>query len=393
MQREFASVDTLLNPFPVYQDMRQTEPVYLNPDSQSWNVFKYEDVYKVLSDYNVYSSQFAGVPHSDFSTPFAASLISTDPPRHRQLRSLVTQAFTPRAVENLAPRIQEIVDEYLDKVIPVGEMDLVQALSTPLPVTVIAQLLGIPVSDRERFKHWSDQVVGAATFGEDVDYTGFLENNAIMEMMQYFLGIMEQRKNHPEDDLISGLLAANLDGQTLSQIELLGFCALLLVAGNETTTNLITNAMMTFAEQPELWEQLRNDPELLPSAMEEVLRYRSPVQCMFRVAKQDTVIAGQEIQAGSRMVAWIGSANHDEDQFERPEDFIIDRTPNRHLAFGQGIHYCLGAPLARLEARIALTEMLERFQSFHIKKGTELQRLPGMLIYGIRALPIEFQRA
>jgi cytochrome P450 len=375
-----------LNPFPWYQTMRDSSPVTYNPDRWSWNVFTYDDVQRVLSDYAVFSSQFGG-GRQDNSQPFAASMISTDPPRHRQLRALVTQAFTPRSVDALAPRITTIVSDLLDQVMARGHLDVVQDFGVPLPVTVIAEMLGIPVQDREQFKHWSDAVVAGAGEGAG------MQGDATRQMAAYFMKMVEERRRHPGDDLISGLLAAEIDGQHLTLTELLGFGSLLLVAGNETTTNLIGNALLTFAEQPDVWPRLRAHPELIPQAIEEVLRYRSPVQSMFRVVTTDTEIHGQSLRAGSFMVAWIGSANHDAAQFPDPEHFDIDRSPNRHIAFGHGIHYCLGAPLARLEAKIALTAMLERFETVSLAPGVTLERQPSTIVFGVRNLPITFTRA
>jgi cytochrome P450 len=381
------SIEQNLNPFPWYQTMRQSAPVYYDGQNWSWNVFRYEDVQRVLSDYGAFSSQFGGNREST-GQPFAASLISTDPPRHRQLRALVTQAFTPRAVEALAPRISAIVDELLDPLMAEGRLDVVQDLAVPLPVTVIAEMLGIPVQDRARFKRWSDAVVSNASSDGD----GY-DSSAAREMGAYFMNMIEQRRRQPGDDLISGLLAAEIDGQRLTLPELLGFGTLLLVAGNETTTNLIGNAVLAFAEHPEVWARLREQPDLLPQAIEEVLRYRSPVQSMYRVATDDTLAGGQVIPAGAFVVAWIGSANHDEGQFADPERFDIERTPNRHLAFGHGIHYCLGAPLARLEARLALGAMLQRWATVERVPGVTLQRQPSTIVYGLRSLPVTFERA
>jgi len=386
------AIERELNPFPIYQKMRREQPVSYDPEWGSWNVFCYGDVQRVLSDYSTFSSEFNQGREAGVEQPFAASMISTDPPRHRQLRTLVTQAFTPRAVDSLAPRISTIVQEHLDRVMPTGRMDVIDDLGVPLPVIVIAELLGIPSEDRERFKKWSDWIVQSTSSGDVLDPT-FFHNTAVLEMAAYFFDMIEKRRSEPGEDLISGLLEANIDGQHLDTLELLGFCSLLLVAGNETTTNLIGNALMCFTENPEAWQSLRESPDRLPLAIEEVLRYRSPVQSMFRVAKSETSIAGLTIPEGASLVAWIGSANHDETQFASPETFDIDRSPNRHVAFGHGIHYCLGAPLARLEARIALGAMLERFQTVTRVPGEPLERLPSLIVYGLKHLPITFSVA
>jgi cytochrome P450 len=390
MESMLTAIEKKLDPFSVYAAMRQSHPVYFDPQRESWNVFCYEDVQRVLSDYETFSSQFRGGNRNhDSQQPFSASIISTDPPRHRQLRSLATQAFTPRAVEALAPRITAIVQEYLDKVSAAGRMEVIQDLAYPLPVIVIAELLGIPSQDRERFKRWSDFAVQSANFEEDLDIQRFM-GTEMMEMGMYFMSMIAQRRQAPGDDLISGLLNASIDGEHLSQIELLGFCVLLLVAGNETTTNLLGNAMATFAEHPEQWQELRAHPELIPSAIEEVLRYRSPVQAMFRFSKKDAALQGQNVPAGSHLIAWIGAANHDGSMFPQPEQFDIKRSPNKHIGFGNGIHYCLGAPLARLEAKIALGAMLERFSSFQLAPDANLKRQPSLIVYGLHDVPITF---
>jgi cytochrome P450 len=389
MQSMLFEVEQQLNPFALYETMRQNHPLYQDPQRGSWNFFRYEDVQRVLSEYTTFSSQFQRKRSILPTQPFAAAIISTDPPRHRQLRSLVTQAFTPRAVEALAPRISEIVEEHLAQVTPHGQMDVIHDLAEPLPVIVIAELLGIPSQDRAKFKRWSDYAVQMANFGENVDYKKFM-GPEMMEMGKYFMKMIDHRRKMPGDDLISGLLNATVDGKHLSQIELLGFCVLLLVAGNETTTNLLGNAMLTFAEHPQAWQQLRVRPDLVPSAIEEVLRYRSPVQAMFRTTIGEVKLHGQTIPANSHVIAWIGSANHDSDQFSEPEVFNIERTPNRHIAFGHGIHFCLGAPLARLEAKIALSAMLDCFSYIEVEPDAVLARQHSLIIYGLPSLPIKF---
>jgi len=354
--------------------------VYYNPQYHFWQVFRYEDVQRVLSDYASFSSGFGGGEQGQ--DPLSSSLISMDPPRHRQLRNLVTQAFTPRSVAQLSERITTIVNQLLDQVAATGNMDIIDDLAYPLPVIVIAEMLGIPHEDRERFKVWSDSVVGAS------NPEG---GNPQAEMSAYFLNMISQRSREPKDDLITALLNAQIDGQHLNQRELLGFCILLLVAGNETTTNLIGNALLCFDEHPEVMEQLRSEPALIPGAIEEVLRYRSPVQYMYRRAVSDVTIRDQEIRTGQMVLAWIGSANRDEAQFPDPDSFDIRRTPNRHIAFGHGIHFCLGAPLARLEAKITLTLLLERFHEIQRVRDIPLEATGSDLVFGVKHLPITFR--
>lgn len=365
-----------LDPFPWYAMMRESAPVFLDPRRRNWSVFKYNDVQRVLSEHSVFSSQFINSDH-----PLDSSIITMDPPRHRQLRSLVTLAFTPRAIARLEVRIRDIVNELLDTVEPRGRMDFVSDFAVPLPVTVIAEMLGVPLADRENFKLWSDQLVGAAP-SPDKDPQG--------TMSDYFTWIIEQRRKDPQDDLISGLLAAQIDGEYLTEQELMGFCVLLLAAGNETTTHLLGNAMWCFDDHPQAWAELRANPALLPNAIEEVLRYRPPFKLMFRITTWDTRIGDKEIPAGSHVSAWIGSANRDEEQFPNAATFDIRRSPNRHLAFGHGIHFCLGAPLARLESKVALGILLERFPNMRRDRDIELEPVSAFVLHGLKNLPVAF---
>ena len=376
-----------LDPFPHYRRMRETFPVFCDEQSGSWHAFRYDEVQRVLSEHATFSSRMGGDEPSETGQLFAASLITTDPPRHRQLRSLVNQAFTPKAVDALAPRISQLTDELLDGIASTGTADLIAGLAYPLPVIVIAELMGIPPADRDRFKQWSDVIVSQTRAGaENADH-----HATNVEMTGYFLDLIEQRRSRPGNDLISSLLSAEIDGQKLSVAELLGFCSLLLVAGNETTTNLIGNAVLCFAEVPGTIERLSAEPSLLPQAIEEVLRYRSPVQSMYRVTAADTTLGGVQVPAGAPLVAWIGSANRDERHFERSDQFDIDRGPSRHLAFGQGIHFCLGAPLARLEATIALKAVLSRLPGLTLTAGSQLERMDSTIVYGLTELPVSWQ--
>lgn len=277
----------------------------------------------------------------------------------------------------------------LDPVIAAGTTDLIDQLAYPLPVIVIAELMGIPASDRNRFKQWSDVIVSQTREGAN----GSSHAAANREMAEYFMAMIEQRRRQPGNDLISALLGAEIDGQKLTVMELLGFCSLLLVAGNETTTNLIGNAVLCFTEAPGTAERLLAEPDLLPHAIEEVLRYRSPVQSMYRISTVDTTLHGRPVPAGSPIVAWIGSANRDAEQFPHPDVFDVERSPNRHLAFGQGIHFCLGAPLARLEAKIALQAVLSRLPGLAVEPGAALERMESTIVFGVKQLPVTWRAA
>jgi cytochrome P450 len=378
-----------LDPFPHYARMRDAAPVFHDEQSGSWHVFRYDDVQQVLSEHARFSSRLGGNDPSETGQLFASSLITTDPPRHRKLRSLVTQAFTPKAVDALAPRISQLTEELLDGIASRGTADLIQELAYPLPVIVISELLGVPARDRDLFKTWSDVIVSQTRTGA-TNENHYLTNK---EMTEYFLDLIEQRRHRPGDDLISNLLLAEIDGQKLSVAELLGFCSLLLVAGNETTTNLIGNAVLCFTEVPGTIDRLLKEPSLLPQAIEEVLRFRSPVQSMYRVTVADTALGEVRIPAGAPLVAWIGSANRDERQFQRPAEFDIDRGQIRHLAFGHGIHFCLGAPLARLEGKIALEAILSRLPGLTLAPGARLERMESTIVYGLKTLPARWQTA
>ncbi len=364
-----------LLPLEWFRQMRMESPVAAIDGGGAWNVFKYEDVKAVFTNYEVFSSQ--GSSSSD--DPIESSVLRQDPPKHRQLRKLVSHAFTPRMIESLAPKIQEITTSLLDEAEKKGNMDIVADLASPLPITVIAEMLGVSMEYRERFKVWSDALVGD---NADAYY------QCQREMSEYFSEIAEDRRRHPQDDLITKLVEARIDNEHLTELEIIGFCILLLVAGNETTTNLISSAVLAFDSLPEVRAAVLGDSALLPGAIEEVFRYFSPVQLMFRSVKQDTVLRGQELKQGQFVYIWMASANHDEDVFEQPDVFNIHRNPNPHLGLGSGIHYCMGSQLARMESRIALQTLLDRYPKYRRDRSVELARMDSTMMFALKELPV-----
>jgi cytochrome P450 len=380
---DFFSEEVRRNPYPVYDEARRRSPVLHDPASDHWMVFDYEDVWRVLNDHDAFSSRIG----FDW-------LVFADPPRHTKLRALISQAFTPRSVANLEPRIRELSRGLLGRVIERGEMDLAADYSIPLPTMVIAEMLGIPVEDRARFARWNDVILRMSHTIPGGDQAEGASSEFVLvtaEMDEYLTGLLAARRAAPKDDLLTRLVGAEVDGQRLTQPEILGFFQLLLLGGQETTTNLISNAILCFVEHPDQLARLKGAPELLPSAIEEVLRYRSPFQWMLRVATRDVELHGQTVPAGKLVLAMMGSANHDPRQFENADRFDIARSPNPHVAFGHGIHFCLGAALARLESRIALSDLLGRLNGLALASREPWEPREGLHVHGPTRLPIRFE--
>lgn len=382
----FLSDDVRRNPFAVYDQLRSGCPLLHHPQTDLRLVFDYATVKRVLSDHDAFTSAHGP----------ADWLIFTDPPRHTKLRALISKAFTPKSVTNLEPRIRELSQQLLDNVIERGGMDLAHDYAVQLPVMVIAEMLGVPPADRPLFRRWNDVMV-------DMSYTipGGAAGEAATaqfiiitaEMDAYLAEVLEQRRKQPANDLLTRLDQAEVDGERLTPQEMLGFFQVLLLAGSETTTHLITNAILCFAEFPDQLALLRSNPQLLPSAIEEVLRYRSPLQWMYRLTRREVELHGQLVPAHKMVLAVMGAANHDPAQFPQPKRFDITREPNQHLAFGHGVHFCLGASLARLEARIALPHLLERLKGLRVVDTATWQPRRGLHVMGPERLDVTFDTA
>jgi len=389
---ELQSREAWLDPYDWYTEMRDGDPVRYDPERETWDVFRYGDVKSILADDERFSTSPRNI--TGFEEPgegqglILDTMLFQDPPRHTELRSVVDDAFEPRAVRELEPRIREIASELLDDALAGGDrFDLVESLSYPLPVMVIADMLGVPREERDRFKRWSDTLVRGA--GEGTDPEQFLEEQqqAGQEMAAYFLERIEERRADPREDLLTTIATAEGEGGQLSHREALGTCILLLVAGNITTTNLVTNAVRCFDEQGIVGD-LADGTLDAGRAVEEALRYRAPVQAMTRVPMEPVELGGHTLEQGEGVVVWLGSANRDGRQFEAADEFRPGRSPNQHLGFGHGTHYCLGAPLARLEARVAIEELLDRLPDLRVVE-TELQPVRSSFIYGVESLPVE----
>lgn len=383
--------ETRRNPFPLYAQARRERPIYPHPGLPIISVFRYADIQAILRDSQTWSNRFPPPPGIDPAKLPPPSMLGQDPPEHTRLRGLVNQAFTPRIIRRLESRMHEIANELLDCALEQREVDFVAALTYPLPVIVIAEIIGIPAEDREQFKRWSDAAVenlGNALFTppppERLEALGKL----LDDMGTYFTGLADERQRHPREDLLTGLVQAEVEGSRLSRDEMIRMLVLLLVAGNETTTTLISNAVLELLAHPDQLDRLRGEPELLPSAVEEVLRYSSPVQLDPRRATCRVQLDGHVIEPEQIVVNWLGSANHDEQVFPDPERFDIGRAENRHLAFGFGTHYCLGANLARLEAQVAVAALLARTRSFERLDASPLPIHPSIVFRGVTKLPL-----
>ena len=386
------------DPYPHYAALRASEPVHFSAALQAWVLTAYEDCALALRDDETFSSsadtasgQLAAVlqqQRRQFPLGETPTVLNSDPPVHTRLRTLLNRAFTPRAIEGLRPRIEEIAASLLaDAGASPGRFDVAASFAQPLPIIVIAELLGVPPEDRDRFKRWS---VAIARMTNVLNPPAVLEaaREATSELIAYMDGVVAQRRRAPGADILTALAVAEEDGERLSHDELLAFSILLLLAGHETTSNLIGNGLLALAARPELAARLQADRSLLPAAVEELLRYDSSVQGVVRFARRQTELRGRTIEQGAVLLPLVGAANRDPAQFSDPDELDIERSPNRHLSFGRGIHFCLGAPLARLEGEIAFAALLDRFPEPRVAEGG-VERNSTLLLRGVGRLELE----
>jgi cytochrome P450 len=387
----------LADPYPYYARLRSADPVHWADQFGGWVLTRYADVMAVLRRPNVSSDRTTlgrervGAEFQVLYEVRSHSMLNADPPRHTRLRLLVNKAFTPRTVEELAPFIRKFVDGALGVAQTRGRMDVMAELAFPLPASVIAEMLGVPAEDRERFKKWSDDTTAAlgnlpSNLSPDVLRKSIV---AMEELQNYFRGIIAQRRAEPRDDLISALVRAQEEGDRLSAEELLANCVLLLNAGHETTTNLIGNGTLALLRHPDQMRRLRDDPSLIPTGVEELLRYDSPVQFTTRILKADMELGGKVLRAGQMALLVLGAANRDPEQFPDPDRLDVGRPDNKHVAFGHGPHFCLGAPLARLEGRLVFEALLRRTPDMRLD-GPPPRYRQNFNLRGLESLHVTF---
>ena len=379
------------NPYAHYAPLLAGPPQLLTVGPMTFAlVARYADVTAGLRDHEHLSSVGPPPPPQAYQGRFAGSrnMLGSDPPQHSRLRRLVSRDFTPRRIRELEPRIREIAKELLDKVESRGTFDVMADLANVLPVTVIAEMLGVPPELNATFKRWSDRIIGDGNNTPGNPPAPEVVR-VVDELGDYFTAEIEKRRANPGPDLVSALVAAHDEGDVMSAADLLSFITLLLVAGNETTTNLIGNGMLALGRNPDQLDALKRNPAMLPRAIEEMLRYDGPVQSTVRFTKEPVLLGGAEIPAGAFALMIVAAADRDPAQFKEPEKFDITRDPNDHVAFGEGIHFCIGAPLARMEARIAFEAMLERFPRLRLKDPAMKPVYKGSyFLRGLESLPV-----
>lgn len=390
------------DPYSLYARLREHSPVVKAERIGIWALTRYEDVVFALKHPKLFSSATSEASkksmvqdprlQESLDTMMGTSLVSSDPPRHTRLRKLINLAFTPRAITRLEGRIRSLVTELVDDILRRDQFDLIEDFAIPLPVIVISEMLGVDPARRADFKRWSDDLLASSRFTEhedEAEIERLLRSNG--ECVDYFREMIEVRRREPRDDLLGDLVRAEVEREILSPGEVLSMAVLLLLAGNETTTNLIGNGMAEILEHPEQLRRLRADPSLIPGFLEEVLRHCSPVTMLVRTTTEAITIRGVTIPEGELVALFLAAANRDPEQFPEPDRFDITRKHTSQLAFGHGIHFCVGAPLSRLEGRLAFEELFARLPEFSRVPGS-LDWIPNANLHGLRTLPLRFDR-
>jgi cytochrome P450 len=398
-QVDVTSATFKANPFPYYAQLRAEAPVFpvtLQSKQRAWLVTRYDDVLNVLKD-----ERFAKDRHNAMTPeqlkkspwvpsmfkPLERNMLDLDSPDHTRLRALVHKAFTPRMVEQMRNQIQDLTNDLLDAVEPKGAMDLIADFALPLPLNMIGRILGVPAKDNPKFHRWSKTLISG---GSNRNLFVLIPNT--MAFMRYLKKLIRERRENPKDDLITALVQAKDGSDQLSEDEILAMIFLLLIAGHETTVNLIGSGTLALLENPDQLEMLRSEPTLIKTAIEELLRFVCPVEMATeRYTCEDITIAGTTIPRGELVMAVIGSANRDERYFDNPDSLDITRKNNKHLAFGHGVHFCLGAPLARLEGQIAISTLIQRMPNLRLSVEPDQVRWRGTFVLrGLEALPVSF---
>lgn len=376
------------DPFPTYRLLRERAPLYRNDALGFWALSRYEDVLAAFKDALTFSNaQGVALERSSQAEASAvASFLAMDPPRHDQMRALVARGFTPRRVAELEPHIRALTAAYVDAFIAAGRCDIIQDFAARLPMDVVSELLGVPPDDRDRLRGWADAVVHREAGNPDIPPAAL---HASLELLAYFRELVAQRRRQPGTDLPSALLDAELDGARLEDRDVMAFLFLMIIAGNETTTKLIGNALFWLWRNREQRAALRREPTLIPNWIEETLRYDSSTQMLARTVTRDVELHGQRLRAGDRLLLLVGSANRDERMFANPDGFDIRRDASQHIAFGKGTHFCMGAALARLEARVALEAIQARLADYEIDTS-KLVRVHSPNVRGFASMPISF---
>jgi pimeloyl-[acyl-carrier protein] synthase len=404
-QYDLNSAEFLGNPYAVYDQLRVNDPVHWNAENNYWILTRYADIVSQVQNTQLssnriraHASRMPDAAKEHFRPFFMAVgswMLMIDPPDHTRLRGLVSKAFTPGVVENMRSLVQRLVDDTLASARSQGRMDVMTDLANPLPATVIAEMLGVPGADQQQFKAWSDDIamglsgIDGARTKEELFALYDLAQKSFLALASYFREKVAELRAKPSDNLLSALIQAEEQGDRLTEDELFANCVLLMIAGHETTTNLIGNGVLTLLRHPDQQQALARNPDTIVSAVEELLRYESPVQKMGRIALADIQIAGKQIKQGDLVCFSFAAANRDPEQFAAPAQLDIMRKPNRHLAFGHGLHYCVGAALARLEGQITINTILSRLPDLRLETN-DLQWNRNFTLRGLKSLPVVF---